>query len=228
MVVILLGPPGVGKGTQGALLSRGLDLQHISTGDLLREARRRGTDLGREAQRYMDAGELVPDRLILGLVRETLQTLPADQGVIFDGFPRTRPQAEALDEVLAELGRAVDEVIVLDAPDEVVVKRISGRRVSPSGRVYNVYYDPPRVEGVCDDTGEPLAHREDDWPATVRRRLEVHRARTEPLLGYYARSTARVIRVDASGPVGDVELAIRAAVDGDSAGPNSVTDRSDR
>ncbi len=196
MVVILLGPPGVGKGTQGVRLSEELGWERISTGDLLRDARREGTPLGRRAQEYMDAGELVPDGLILDLVRETLGGLPEEQGIIFDGFPRTLAQAEALDGVLPEVGRQVDRVVVLEAPDEVLVRRISGRRMSPAGYVYNVYFNPPRVPGRCDHTGEELEHRPDDKEETVRRRLEVYRAQTEPLVRFYEERPARVVRVD--------------------------------
>jgi len=139
MNVILLGPPGVGKGTQGVLLAEGKAWKHMATGDILRANRREGTPLGQEAQKYMDAGELVPDHLIVAMVKDALAGMPADQGVVFDGFPRTVPQAEALDVALEELGRRVDRVVVLEAEDEVLVKRIAGRRSCPEcGSVFNV------------------------------------------------------------------------------------------
>lgn len=212
MVVILLGPPGAGKGTQGVLLAEAMAWRHISTGDLLRAARREGTDLGRDAQRYMDAGELVPDRLIIDLVREVLAELPADRGVVFDGFPRTVAQAEALDGVLNALGRRVDRVVVVEAPDDVLVKRISGRRSSPSGAVYNVYFNPPKVAGICDETGEPLIHREDDRPETVRKRLEVYRQETEPLIRFYEGRSGVVRTVDGDQPVDAVQERVRTVV----------------
>ena len=210
-VVVLLGSPGVGKGTQGIRLGRELGWAHVSTGDLLRAALKAGTSLGLEAGRYMDAGELVPDDVIVDLVREHLAGMEQDRGVIFDGFPRTVPQAEALDEVLAAGGRGVDRVVLLEADDAVLVKRIAGRRSSPSGRVYNVYFDPPRRDGFCDDTGEPLVHRADDRPETVRTRLAVYREATAPLIGFYGARGLRA-RVDGEGDIDQVQTALRSAV----------------
>lgn len=209
-VVVLLGPPGVGKGTQGVRLARESDWDHLSTGDLLRTALERGTALGKEARSYMEAGELVPDEVIVGLVGETLNASSLGRGVVFDGFPRTVAQAEALDDTLAKAGRAVDRACLLEAPEEVIVKRISGRRSSPSGRVYNVHFDPPEQEGFCDDTGEPLIHRADDRPETVRKRLAVYRRDTVPLVGLYEeRGVLR--RVDGQGGIHDVYAALRTA-----------------
>jgi adenylate kinase len=171
MVTIFLGPPGVGKGTQAKLLAGELRWLHVSTGDLLRAARRAGTELGRKAQAFMDAGELVPDALIMDLVREHLDERQ-DEGVIFDGFPRTETQARGLAEVLAEDGRSVDQVLLFEADDDLLVKRISGRRSCPRcGNVHNVYFTPPRAPGVCDQCGGSLTHRADDEAETVRRRL---------------------------------------------------------
>ena len=212
-VVVLLGSPGVGKGTQGVRLGRDLGWAHVSTGDLLRAALQAGTQLGLEARKYMDAGELVPDDVIVDLVREHLAAMPADRGVVFDGFPRTVHQAEALDVVLAGAGRMVDRVCLLDAPEEVLVKRISGRRSSPGGRVYNVYFDPPRREGFCDETGEALIHRADDHPDTVRTRLAVYREATAPLVGFYD-ARGLLARVDGQGGIGQVYAALRTAVGG--------------
>src|SRR5690606_12930436 len=181
--LILFGPPGAGKGTQGALLAERLGLLRLSTGDVLRDAVRRGTPLGAEARRYMDAGELVPDDVIVGIVRDYLAGEAADTGVIFDGFPRTLPQAERLDELLDPLGRPLRAVLVLDVDDETLVKRLSGRRSCPvCGALYNIYFEPPREEGRCDSCGSELTVRADDDPATVRRRLEVYKAQTAPLL----------------------------------------------
>lgn len=211
MIVVLLGSPGVGKGTQGVRLSRTLGWAHVSTGDLLRAALRQGTALGLEARKYMDAGELVPDEVIVDLVREHLAGLDPVRGVVFDGFPRTVAQAEALDAVLAAAGRAVDRVALLEADDAILFRRISGRRSSPSGRVYNIYFDPPRRDGLCDDTGERLIHRADDQPDTVRTRLAVYRETTAPLVGYYD-VNGRLVRVDGAGGIDEVQAALRAAV----------------
>ena len=153
--MVLLGSPGVGKGTQGVRLGRDLGWAHVSTGDLLRAAREEGTVLGIEARKYMDAGELVPDDVIVDLVREHVSGMPAERGVVFDGFPRTVAQAEALARVLAGAGREVNRVCLLDAPEEILVKRISGRRSSPNGRVYNIHFDPPLRDGVCDEPAIP-------------------------------------------------------------------------
>ena len=213
MVVILLGPPGVGKGTQGALLAEATGARHVATGDLLRAARREGTELGRKAQGYMDRGELVPDGLIVDLVREVLAGLDPATGVVFDGFPRTVPQAEALGGALAEVGRTVGRVVVLEADDELLVKRIGGRRSCPQcGAVYNVHFKPPVREGVCDRDGTALVHRADDDPATIRRRLEVYREETEPLVRFYERSAAPLERVRADRPVEEVQEGLREAV----------------
>jgi adenylate kinase len=212
MVVILLGPPGVGKGTQGARLVDDLGWVRIATGDLLREARRQGSDLGKEAQKYMDAGELVPDHLIVAMVREHLEGMDSDTGVLLDGFPRTVPQAVALDAMLPEVSRRVDGVLLFEADDEVLVKRISGRRSSPEGRVYNIYFDPPKEEGICDVSGSPLIHREDDRPETVARRLEVYRDQTSPLVSYYDAAPTRVMRIDGDRSMEEVRGSVHEAL----------------
>ncbi len=210
-VVVLLGSPGVGKGTQGTRLSRARGWAHLSTGDLLRGAVRDGSELGRVASRYMKAGALVPDGVIVGVVRDHLAGLGNGKGVVFDGFPRTVPQAEALDGVLADGGRAVNAAVLLEADDEVVVRRIAGRRSSPSGRVYNVYFDPPRRDGICDDTGEALIYRADDRPETVRHRLDVYRRETAPLIDYYA-GKGVLKPVDAGGDIEQVWDVLRETV----------------
>ncbi len=211
-VVILLGPPGVGKGTQGVRLGRELGWAHVSTGDLLRAARREGTALGKRAQDLMDAGHLVSDDLILDLVQDRLANLDSSQGVLFDGFPRTVAQGEALDEVLAHAGRRVDHVVLLDADQEVLVQRISGRRSAPNGRVYNVFFDPPSTEGVCDETGEALIHRPDDQPGTVRTRLQVYEEQTAPLVEFYGHRAGVLHRVDGDREIEVVQVAIQHAV----------------
>lgn len=189
MNLILFGPPGAGKGTQGELLAERFGLHRLSTGDLLRDAVRDGTRLGREARRYMDAGELVPDEVILGLIRDTLDAVDAE-GFLFDGFPRTTPQARELDRLLGEVGQPLRAVLVLEVPDAVLEQRLAGRRwCTGCGRVYNVHTDPPAQDAVCAACGGALIQRDDDSVATVRRRLAVYREQTEPVLEYY-RSTA--------------------------------------
>ena len=212
MIAVFLGPPGAGKGTQSAKLIRDAGFRKIATGDLLRAARQAGTELGEVARRYMDAGELVPDEVIIALVEETLKGLPARAPILFDGFPRTLPQARALDEALARTARAVEGVVVLDVPEELVLRRIGGRRISPNGRVYNIHDDPPSVDGVCDETGEPLIHREDDRPRTILRRLRVYEAQTEPIIAYYEDSAPPVARLDGTQGIGDTYRSVRAAL----------------
>jgi adenylate kinase len=215
VVIILLGPPGVGKGTQAVRLAEELYAAHVSTGDLLRAARREGTELGKKAQAYMDAGDLVPDDLILGLVREHLAGIDDDTTVVFDGFPRTTAQADGLDEVLGQVGRGVGGVILFEAHDETLVKRLSGRRSCPDcGAVYNVYFNPPGAEGTCDRCGAALVHRADDTPETVSRRLEVYREQTAPLVDYYEASKAPLVSVRGDQSVDDVYADFKSAVEG--------------
>jgi len=221
MNVILLGPPGVGKGTQGALLAEGSSWKHMATGDILRANRREGTPLGQEARKHMDAGELVPDELIVAMVKDALASLPPDQGVIFDGFPRTVPQAQALDGVLADLGRKVDRVVVLEADEDVLVKRIAGRLNCPGcGSVFNVHNNTPAVEGICDNCGSDLVHRPDDRPETVRNRLEVYREQTEPLIRFYEGRGGVLVRIRGEGSVEEVQRGIRKLLEQEaSSGP---------
>ncbi len=195
-VLVLLGPPGVGKGTQGDRLAEKPGWVRLGTGDLLREARREGTELGRKAEAYMDEGKLVPDDLILGLVREKLEELGQETRVILDGFPRTDIQARGLDELLPDLGRTVDGVLLFEAPDETLVKRIAGRRSCPECEtLYNVYFDPPPEEGKCGRCGAELFHRKDDRPDTVQGRLDVYREQTEPLVRYYEAHSAELLPI---------------------------------
>ncbi len=214
MVVILLGPPGVGKGTQAVRLADTVGWEHVSTGDLLRAARRAGSELGRKAQAFMDAGELVPDAVILELVRDHLKRVSPEAGIVFDGFPRTPAQAEGLESVLDAVSRRVDRVVVLQASDEELVKRLGGRRSCPEcGAVFNVHFTAPSVEGKCDRCGGTLVQRADDQPETVRRRLVVYREQTEPLIEWYRRSGATVVSVDAGVSVDEVHKAFRKAVE---------------
>ncbi len=206
MYVILLGPPGVGKGTQGVLLADAMGWQRVATGDLLRAAADAGTELGHQAQEYMSAGELVPDPLIIEMVKDKLTALPAGTGVLFDGFPRTEAQASAFSMMLQALGLAIDRVVVLEASDEVLTARIAGRRSCPScGSVYNMVLAPPQREGVCDNDGSRLVHRGDDTAATVQNRLNVYRRETEPLIAYYEGSKAIVHHVPGDEGVEEVQ-----------------------
>ena len=209
MNLILLGAPGAGKGTQGALLEERLGMGRIATGDLLRDAVRRGTPLGQKAKSYMDAGELVPDAVILGLVGEAA----ASGNNVFDGFPRTTVQAEALDKLLAERGQRIDAVVLVDVPDELLVRRIAGRRSCPTcGAVYNIHVQPPVQAGVCDKCGSALTQRADDTEETVQRRLQVYREQTEPLIEYYRSRGAPFHTVDGARAVDEVFADVRHAL----------------
>jgi len=182
MRIILLGPPGAGKGTQAQLICQRYQIPQISTGDMLRAAIREGSALGQQAKSVMDAGGLVSDELIIGLVKDRLTQPDCVNGCIFDGFPRTIPQAEALEKA----GVAIDHVIEIDVPDEEIVKRLSGRRQhAASGRVYHLVYNPPKQDGIDDLTGEPLVQRPDDQEDTIRRRLTSYHQETEQLVGFY-------------------------------------------
>ena len=182
MRLILLGGPGAGKGTQANYIKEKYQIPQISTGDMLRAAVKAGTELGLKAKGYMDSGGLVPDEVIIGLVKERIQEDDCKKGFLFDGFPRTIPQADAM----KEAGVAIDAVVEIDVPDEEIIKRMSGRRAHlASGRTYHIIYNPPKVEGKDDVTGEPLIQRDDDKEETVKKRLEVYHAQTEPLVDYY-------------------------------------------
>jgi adenylate kinase len=184
--LVLLGPPGSGKGTQGERLNADLRLPYYATGDILRGAVRDETPLGKSAKEYMDAGDLVPDEVIVGVIVERIDSEEAREGFILDGFPRTVPQAEALDAKLAELGRGVSAVLLIEASDDEVVRRLGGRRTCEAeGHVYHVDFNPPKVEGVCDVDGSPLIVRDDDRPEVIRKRLATYHEKTEPLVSYY-------------------------------------------
>ena len=183
--LILLGPPGSGKGTQGERLQEDFDLPYYATGDILRSAVREGTEIGREAKGYMERGDLVPDDVIVGVIAERIDEKEAEDGFILDGFPRTVPQAEALDEKLTELGREVSAAILIEVDADEVVRRLGGRRTCPNGHVFHAEFDPPEKEGVCDVCGAELEVRDDDKPEVIRHRLATYREKTEPLIDYY-------------------------------------------
>jgi adenylate kinase len=183
----LLGPPGAGKGTQAQRLRDDFDLPYYSTGDILREAIASESELGKQVKEIVDSGELVPDDLIGAVVEEKLNSGEADDGFLLDGFPRTIGQAEMLEQALAKLGRRLTAALLIDAPDEEVVRRLSGRRTCvKGGHVYHVEFDPPKREGVCDQDGSRLVQRDDDKPETVEKRLEVYHEQTEPLIQWYS------------------------------------------
>jgi adenylate kinase len=216
MRLILLGPPGAGKGTQANFIREKFGIPQISTGDMLRAAVKAGTPLGAAAKKVMDAGKLVSDDIIIGLVEERLGHGDCTRGYLFDGFPRTIPQAEAMKAADVR----IDYVLEIHVPDEEIITRMSGRRVHPaSGRSYHVKFNPPRVEGRDDQTGEPLVQRDDDREETVRKRLEVYRAQTRPLVDYYKIWTAsgdakapRYRRISGTGPVEEIRNRVLTAL----------------
>jgi adenylate kinase len=208
--LILLGPPGSGKGTQGERLQADFRLPYYATGDILRAAVRDGTDLGRQAKEYMDRGDLVPDDVIIGLIAERVESPEAADGFILDGFPRTTAQAEALDEEMGRLEKRLTAAILIDVSDDEVIRRLSGRRTcEKEGHIFHVESDPPKEEGVCDVCGGRLVVRDDDKPDVIRNRLEQYHTKTEPLVSYYE-DKGILRRVDGHRKPEDVSDRIRA------------------
>ncbi|GGV09801.1 adenylate kinase [Kitasatospora herbaricolor] len=205
MRIVLVGPPGAGKGTQAHLLAKTLSIPHISTGDLFRANIGQRTQLGLEAKSYMDAGRLVPDEVTIGMAKDRMAQPDAANGFLLDGFPRNLAQAKALDEILVEWGIALDGVLDLEVPEDEVVKRIAGRRLcrNDGGHVFHVDYNPPANEGVCDECGGELYQRSDDTEDKVRTRLEVYHTETEPIIDYYAQQ-GLVATIPALGKVDEV------------------------
>lgn len=217
MRLILLGGPGAGKGTQANYIKEKYQIPQISTGDMLRAAVKAGTALGLEAKGYMDSGGLVPDEVIIGLVKERIQASDCEKGFLFDGFPRTIPQADAM----KEAGVAIDAVVEIDVPDEEIIKRMSGRRAHlASGRTYHIIYNPPKVEGKDDETGEDLVQRDDDKEEVVKNRLDVYHAQTEPLIDYYKKwadsgavGSPKHVRIEGVGKVDEIRDQIYGSLD---------------
>ncbi len=214
MKFILLGAPGAGKGTQAQFLTKQFSIPQISTGDMLRAAIKAGTELGKKAKEAIDAGQLVSDDIIIGMVKERIAQPDCEKGFLLDGFPRTVPQADAL----KKAGVNIDAIIEIDVPDSEIIGRMCGRRAHlPSGRTYHIKYNPPKVEGKDDETGEELVQRDDDKPEVVTERLEVYHKQTAPLIQYYQKASKenpnlRYIKVDGTKPIDQVELAILSAL----------------
>jgi adenylate kinase len=208
--LILLGPPGAGKGTQAARLREDFDLAYIATGDLLREHVKDQTDLGREAKGYMDDGKLVPDDLVIAMILGEVEA-DGDDGFLLDGFPRNVAQADALCEELEQRGRKLTAALLVDAPDEVVIERLSGRRQCSNGHLYHVRYDPPKHDAACDQCGKPLRQRDDDKPEVIQKRLTTYHEQTEPLIEYYE-DRGLLRRFDGTRDKVDVHAHIRATL----------------
>ena len=209
MKIILLGAPGAGKGTQAEVISQKLNIPSLSTGNMLREAQKKGTPLGQQAKSYMESGQLVPDELVIGIIKERMAQPDCAGGFILDGFPRTVAQAEALD----QMGVAIDRVIEIDVPDEAIVTRMSGRRVCEGcGASYHLTHNPPAAEGVCDKCGGKLVTRKDDDPKTVQQRLETYHRQTQPLVDYYQKA-GKLRTIDGNQPLEETSAAILRALE---------------
>lgn len=218
MRVVFLGPPGAGKGTQARLLHERFGLAQISTGDILRENLARGTELGKQAEGYMERGQLVPDELVIGMIEQELLRVTAG-GFVMDGFPRTVPQAVALDAVLARRGTPLNVAVLFKGDRAALVARLASRWTNPrTGRTYNTLTNPPRVAGICNEDGGPLIQREDDRRETVTKRLEVYDRQTKPLVDYY-RKARKLVEVDALAPVESVAERIGSAIAAEHASP---------
>jgi adenylate kinase len=210
--IILLGPPGAGKGTQAERLTGDFGLPYFATGDILRTAVAEGTEVGKQAEAHMKKGDLVPDEVIIGVIMERIDDEEAADGFLLDGFPRTIPQAEALEQKLDSRGRRLTAAVLVEAPDEEVIKRLSGRRICvKNGHLYHVDFDPPKREGVCDQCGSRLVQRDDDKPETVQHRLDVYHRQTAPLIEHYD-AVGLLRRFDGTRPPDEVHRHIRATL----------------
>jgi adenylate kinase len=213
MRTVLLGAPGSGKGTQGVVLSKKFNIPQISTGDLLRAAVKAGSELGKQAKSAMDAGALVSDDIVIGLIRERLSQDDAQNGYILDGFPRNIPQAEALDAMLADLGQPLQGVVLLDVPFEELMQRLTGRRTCKDcGAIYNIHLSPPKTEGHCDRCGGELFQREDDNEETIANRLKVYEEQTAPLVGYYQKQS-KLHTIAGTGDIDNITNQVGAVFD---------------
>ncbi len=213
MNLILMGLPGAGKGTQAEKINEKYNIPHISTGDMFRLAIKEGTDLGKKAKEYMDQGNLVPDEVTIGIVKERLAKDDCADGFLLDGFPRTIAQAEALQELTADLNKTIDYVLHVDVPEEKLVERLTGRRICPTcGTTYHVVYNPPKEEGICDKDGSQLIQRDDDQPETVKKRLAVNVEQTQPLLDFY-QDKGYLMKVDGDRDIDDVFSDIESILD---------------
>ena len=216
-IIVMMGAPGAGKGTQAERLAAELGLPHVSTGELFRDMLKSDSPLGKKVRRYIESGGLVPDDVIIGLVKERIEEPDCEKGFLFDGFPRTIPQADAM----KDAGVPIDAVVDIDVPDGEIIKRMSGRRVHlASGRTYHIVFNPPKEEGKDDETGEPLIQREDDHEETVKKRLDVYHDQTEPLIGYYKKwestgvaTAPKYVRIEGVGKVDEIRDAIYKSLD---------------
>jgi len=209
MHIILMGPPGAGKGTQAEMLTKEFSIPHVSTGDIFRNAIKEGTEMGKKAKEYMDKGALVPDEIVVGIVKERLQKPDCADGVLLDGFPRTAEQAEALDEVLQELEMSIDAVVNVEVEEEELVSRLTGRRVCQKcGTTYHVKHNPPKVRNICDHCGGELYQRSDDTIETVKERLSVYNRQTKPIIDFYQRK-GLYVSVDGSKKINEVSEEIK-------------------
>jgi adenylate kinase len=213
IVVILFGPPGSGKGTQGKMIAEEIGIPHIATGDIMRQAISDGTELGLKVKEFVGKGLLVPDEIVIQIIEERLKKDDTKNGFILDGFPRTIPQAVALDELFQKINIQNYKIIWLDVPDEEIVKRISGRRTCKNCQaVYNIYFNPPKVDGICDVCGGELFIREDDKEEKVKKRLEVFREQTLPLIDYYQKVRKKIIKVSGVGSVDEIKERIKMEI----------------
>ncbi len=216
MNIVLFGPPGSGKGTQAKKLAEKYKIPHVSTGDILRDNLKRQTALGLEAKTYMDRGELVPDEVLIGIIKDRLAQPDCDSGCLLDGYPRTIPQAEALAAILNELGKTLDVVLNIEVPDEELLKRLSGRRMCACGASYHIVFNAPKHEGICDLCGQPLYQREDDKEAAIMNRLTVYKKQSQPLIEYYKQQGV-LVTIEGTAGITAVFNEISHALDGLSA-----------
>lgn len=210
--LVLLGAPGAGKGTQAKMLSERYSIPHISTGDILRENLKSGTDLGLKAREYMDRGELVPDSVLIDIIKDRLSRKDVDKGFLLDGYPRTIPQADALEDILVQLDKKLDAVIDIVVPDQELVERLAGRRMCRCGASYHLKFNPPKVSGKCEFCGGDLYHRDDDTETAVKTRLAAYYGQTHPLIDYYS-DEELLQTVDGTGSINDIFKEITALLD---------------